>query len=210
MPGESLVQVNSGTGPKLHTFQRAIGANNVEDEIVILGNQYLAEYIVGTGTSYVSWATADSHVLQLMAGASLNVYVTRIRIYQHAVATTAALTTWELFRLTSAGTGGTAFTPAPVDTTDPASGATCMTLPTVKGATSTVLEQAESYVLQTIIASLGGDMQVPLMFDWDFRGPRQKAIRIPAGAANGIAVQNRQAIAGANGTCVISFYEAPF
>ena len=76
---ESIVQVTEGSGKKLHTFNRTIGANSVEDEVVLLGENYLASYMI---VAAASAATANSHVLQIMAGASLKVRVRRIEVQQ--------------------------------------------------------------------------------------------------------------------------------
>lgn len=205
---ESFINVTEGSGKKLHTWNRTIGANDVHDEAVYLGEQPLAEYRVSTaGTSL---ATAASHNLQIMAGASLNVYIRRIRVFQTVVATTAALAPFTLFRLTTAGTGGTVVTPRPLDTTDAASGATAMTLPTVKGTEGVEIESLVGYLLQTLGASLGVP-QMALLAEWDFRsGPRQKSLRIPAGTANGIAVKNINAQAAASALVVAEFTEANF
>jgi hypothetical protein len=192
---ESTVQVaTGGTGPKLHTFSRIIGANTVEDEVILHGEPYEASYVIrGTG---ISCATLDSHILQIMAGATLQVYVDRIIVYQQAAATAAAIVPFDVTRLTTAGTGGTAITPAPFDASDAASGATAMTLPGVKGTEGAVLDIASSYFVQTISASLGVPQSAELCrFDYDRR--RVKAIRITAGVTNGIAVKIRAATAGA-------------
>jgi|SRR4051812_32911289 hypothetical protein len=191
---ESLIQVTEGTGKKAHTFQRTVGANAVEDEVILHGEPYEASYVIrGSG---VSTATLDSHLLQIMAGGTLNVYVDRIIVYQQAAATTAAIVPCDLVRLSTAGTGGTAVTPAPLDTVDAASGATAMTLPGVKGTETTTVDIAAGYFAQTIAASLGVP-QSSAVFTWDYDRRRVKAIRIPAGASNGLAVKIRAATAGA-------------
>ena len=196
MPGESLVQVTSGAGPKLHTWQRTVGANNVEDEVILIGEQHLATYSVGGAISTISTATAASHLMQLMAGASLRVYIRRIMIWQTGLATTAGFMQLGLFRLTSAGTGGTAVGANPLDTADAAAGATGMTLPTVKGTEGTALLQAWPYMMQTAAAS--STQQGPIV-DWDFDFMlRSKALAIPAGAANGIAIKAVAGMAGAS------------
>lgn len=204
---ENFVNVTEGSGKKLHTWNRTIGANDVHDEAVYLGEQPLAEYRVqGGGTSL---GTAASHNLQVMAGASLHVYVRRIRVYQSVLVTTAALAVFDLIRLTTAGTGGTSVTPRPLDTGDAASGATGMTLPTAKGTEGVVIETQLGYLVQTLGASLGVP-QATLLADFDFRGPRQKSLRIPAGTANGIAVKNVNANAGASVVVVAEIVEANF
>lgn len=201
---ESTVQVaTGGTGPKLHTWQRTVGANNVEDEFTILGEYPLATYSVAAAA--VSTVTAASHLLQIMAGGSLNVYVRRIWVSQNNMATAASSMRVQLIRLTSAGTGGSATTPAPYDTSDAASGATAMTLPTVKGTEGTSLRIDNFQLIQT--APVGGG---PNGYALDFTGHHAKAIRIPAGATNGIAIKNVDAIAGAGLNVVVEIVEASF
>jgi hypothetical protein len=192
---ESTVQVaTGGTGPKLHTYQRVVGANTVEDEVILHGEPYEASYTIrGSG---ISTATLDSHILQIMAGATLNVYVDRIIVYQQAAATTAAIVPFDLVRLTTAGTGGTALTPGALDNTEAAAGATGMSLPGVKGTEATTLDLAAGYFAQTIAASLGVP-QPSIVAQWDYDRRRVKAIRIQAGATNGLAVKIRAATAGA-------------
>lgn len=200
---ESFINLTEGSGKKAHTFQRVIGVNTVEDTVAILGEQYLASYNVPTAAAGTSAATAASHLLQIMAGGSLNVYVRAIRIYQLAVATVAAIDAIEIVRLTTAGTGGTAITPAPRDASDAASGATGMTLPTVKGTEGTFVDRATGQWTQTIATQSGGRQAVLVAeFVWD--DLRSKSLRIPAGTTNGIAVKNPTARAAA--TVIIAAY----
>lgn len=190
---ESLVQVTEGTGKKLHTNQRTIGANNVEDEVVILGEQYLASYIVHPNAN-ISTATGASHLLQIMAGASLKVRIRRIEIFQVVLATTVSFIDFQLWRLSTAGTGGTAYNPAPLEPGDVA-GATAMTLPTVKGTETTQICSVQPVLLQTLGAS--ADLTQPRAVI-DFDRPRSKPLIIAAGAANGIAIKNGGGVAGAS------------
>lgn len=197
---ESFINLTEGSGKKAHTFQRVIGANTVEDEVMLPGEQYLATYGIATAAAGISVATANSHLLQIMAGASLNVYVREIRIFQLAAVTAAAIDAIEIVRLTTAGTGGTAITPAPRDSSDAASGATAMTLAAVKGTEGTFLERASAQWTQTIGTQSGGKQAVLVTeFDWD--ALRSKSIRIAAGTANGIAIKNPTARAA--GTVII-------
>lgn len=203
---ESIVNVTEGSGKKLHTYQRTIGANSVEDEVILHGEQYLATY--NARTAGVSMATVDSHLLQVMAGASLNLYVRRISVFQVVLATTAALAFFDLTRLTTAGTGGGALAPSPFDTTDAASGATAMTLPSAKGTEAAVIASAGAYFMQTVAATV--PPQATLLAEWDFDLLRGKALRIPAGTANGLVVKNRTAVAGAQVLIGLTFSEANF
>lgn len=210
MANGSFIAVTPGSGAKLATGPTYTeNSNVVQDEKVILGLQYLAEYRTVTGSTGVSAATADSHLIQIMAGSTLNVYIPRIRVYQFGAATTAILGTMNVVRLTSAGTGGGVPAIAPVDTTDAAAGATAMTLPTVKGSEGAAVDQSVGYFVQTVSASLGIPLAA-LIYDIDFRGPRGKVLRIPAGTANGIAVKQRTAVAAATVVLAVELFEAPY
>lgn len=190
---ESFINQTEGAGKKSHTNSRVIGVNTVEDEVVLLGENYLASYIVTHASASVSTATANSHLMTINAGASLKVRIRRIEIYQHALATTAAYMALVLVRTTTAApTGGTAVTPAPLDTTDAASGCTAMTLPTVKATESTIVGGGDLYMVQTAGAS-STFITPPLV--WDFDRPRSKPLIIQAGTTIGLAVKNLTAIA---------------
>lgn len=201
--GESLVQVTEGSGKKLHTWQRTIGANNVEDEIVIPGLFPWATYTIQVNN--ISIATANDHVLQIMAGASLNVYLVAVRIEQNGNATAVARADFRLIRLTTAGTGGTAVTPAPHDTTDAASGATAMTLPTAKGAEGTTIRNEVLIMRQALLATA---TQPEETLDWKYgANDFMKPIRIPAGAANGLCIKSVAGVAGATVDVVATIVE---
>ena len=202
---ESIVQVTEGTGKKLHTFNRTIGANSIEDEVVLLGENYLASYTVTTAG--VSTATANSHTLQIMAGASLKVRIRRIEVWLYNPATAAAITQVDLFRLTTAGTGGTVITPAVMDPAEAAAGATAMVLPTAKGTEGVLIRRAVPYLLQTVAASIG---TMGPIIDWDFDRPRSKPLIIAAGTANGMAVKWVSAAAAGQVQVNVIFDESNF
>lgn len=204
---ESTLQVTAGSGTKLHTNQRTIGVNTVEQQVVLHGEQYLATYTVVTAATSI--ATAASHTLQIMAGASLPVYLRRIMVYQIGLATTAALINWDLFRLSTAGTGGTAVTPSPLDSTDSASGAAAMTLPSVKGTEGTIIWRASSQTIQTV--GTGGTGVNPLLLDLDFdKLFRGKVPRLAAGTSNGFALKQVTGAAAATVYVVATISEASF
>lgn len=206
---ESLVQVTEGSGKKLHTISRTIGANTVEDEVIIVGEPFLAAgSATNLGGTTVSAATANSHLIQLMAPAGLNVYVRRIRLYQIGLATTAAIAELAVFRLTTAGTGGTALTPEPLDTTDTMT-ATAMTLPSSKGTEGArPIWHGTTQFIQTV--GTGGAGPNPLLADIEFDTLKLKSLRIPAGTANGIALKNITAVAGATCIVLVEFTEANY
>lgn len=203
---EGFVQVTEGAGKKLRTFERTVGANNVHSTAIVHDEAHLASFMATTaGTTGISTATVNSAVIELMAGASLNVYLRRIRIYQFQVATTAAIMGYDLVRCSTAGTAGTALTSLARDLGDTPS-ATVKTLPTPGTLTSTI-DTRIAYMLQTIPTAVYFN---PLQADFDYRDTRSKALIIPAGTSNGIIVRNRQAIAGATISIVIEWDEASF
>lgn len=203
---ESFIQLApDSSGKKAHTNQRTIGANDVQDEYVIPGEYPYASYIATSGGTAVSVATVNDHLMALMAGSSLNVRVRRIRVVQHANATTASVGAIQVLRLTTAGSGGTSVTPARLDTGDAASGATAMTLPSSKGTESTILLQESVNWRQT--APAGGGPNT--LFEW-VQQPGSKPILILAGTSNGIAVKSMNATAAATVNVWIEFVETNF
>lgn len=205
---ESIIQVApDSTGKKVHTFNRTIGANSVEDEVNLLGENYLASYTIPSN-GFVSAATANSHLLQVMAGASLKVRVRKIEIYQSAMATAAAIMQVQILRLTTAGTGGTATGTAVLDPADAASGATSITLPGVKGAENAQpIWQGTAYLMQTIGASAP---QVDPILTIDFDRLRSKPFIIAAGITNGFCVKNLTAHAAATLAIMVYIDESNF
>src|SRR5712671_5639116 len=131
---ESLIALTEGSGKNLHSFQRVIGANTVEDQAVIQGEPYLASYMIATEPSSNSALnTANAHLLQITAGASLKVRIRRIEVIQYSVITAAAFFDLRIMRLSTAGTGGTILGPTPFDPADAAAGASSMILQAAEG-----------------------------------------------------------------------------
>jgi hypothetical protein len=205
---ESLVQVTEGVGKKLHTNSRTIGANTVEDEVMLLGENYLASYIAVSSAAAISTATAASHLFTINAGASLKVRIRRIELYQVAAVTTAAFMDTRLIRTTTAApTGGTVQTTNVLEPGDAASGATVMSLPTVKATEGNTIHIASVYMMQTIGAST--PLLQPIMV-WDFDRPRSKPLIISAGTTNGLCIKNVNAIAAGTLHCNVWFDETSF
>lgn len=201
----SFIGVTPGAGAKLATGATYTeNANVVQDEKVIFGEQYVGSYVLGTTTITPA---ALGHALQMMAGASLKVRVRRIEVHQSAAATAAAIMELAIIRLTSAGTGGTVQGTSNLDTTDGGSGATAMTLPTVKGAEGALIWWGEAYLIQTVGASTPF---VNPIFVVDFDRPRSKPLIIPAGTANGFCVRSTAAHAGATVRINVIFDETSF
>lgn len=200
---EAFVNVTEGSGKKLHGWDRVIGANTVIDEFMLPGEYPVASYtFAATG---VSIATVNDHLLQIMAGASLNVRIRRIDAWQAGLAGAVSTVALQLLRLTTAGTGGTALTAAKLDTADAAAGATGMTIPTVKGTESTILRTVRMGIVAAQPTNPNG---LPLEV-WD-QIPNSKPVVIPAGAANGIAVKVVGNVAGATMDIYAEIVETSF
>lgn len=195
---DTFLEVSAGQGTKLRTLTRSIGGSTVHEESVIPGDSHMPSYM--TPGSSISVATVDTHLLQVMAGASLKLRIRRIVVVANA-ATIATTGAFQILRLTTAGTGGTALTPSPLDTTDPASGATAMAAVATVGTEGAVL----------LRFSLGFPAAPPhgAVFEW-VQSPNQKPIIVPAGAANGIVLKNLVAIAGGGINTWIEFDETSF
>lgn len=174
----------AGSDYKLWAVQRTDGADTVIAPHYVEAEPEIASYRVNT-TAAVALSTANSHLLQVMAGASLRVGIRRITVYQAVNATATATNQWGIYRLTTAGTGGTSITPAALDPADSASGATAMTLPSSKGTESTLVEYRHA-LLHATVATVG--IGVAAVFD--FTNMRTKALWIAAGTSNGIALKN--------------------
>lgn len=198
---QSDIQVTVGSGTRLRTATKSIGGNTRHEQYHHLGEPDEPTY-VATPNSSATMVTSLSHMGQLMAGSSLAVYVRRIVIWQNGLAGAATIVNCQIRRLTTAGTGGTAYTVNPWDSTDAAAGATAMTLPTSKGTEGPIQTDFT-------VGVLAAAPTVPMpegvcVFDWNADRLRTKAIRIPAGTSNGLCVKNLASLASA--TFLISFY----
>ncbi len=196
----SIVQITEGTGKKLQTWQRVIGANTVESEVVIAGDSYLPTYAVTF--SDVDVATSAAHVVQLMAGASKPLLIRRIRLRQHNLSTGTTAFQVAIIRLSSAGTGGATLTPRQWDQSDAAVGATAMSLPSAKGTESVELERLmwSAYAAHPFH-----------VLDMVWEPPHgSKPIIVPAGTSGGIAIKIVVGVTGASLTGSITFDERDY
>lgn len=197
---EAHVQVSEGSGKKLHAYSRTIDGETLLDEVVVQGIPYLDGYVARAGN--VSLATADSHLLALMAGATRRVYVTAIDVEQRGAAGSAAACPVEVVRLSTAGTGSSA-SPQPHDPATSSAGATYASLTSPKGT------EGSAVLTRVIGLATSGNINGTHSFHWR-AAPGTKGIVIPAGTSNGLALKNRSAVASASVDINIEFYEATF
>lgn len=199
--GEQIIQITEGAGKKLHTFDRTIGANTVNDEVVLLGEPYLASY-----TAVINGASgaAAGHLFQIMAGAGNRVRIRQIRLKINA-ATAAGALRLGLKRLTTAGTGGGVITPNVVDPADGAATAACMTLPTATGTL------AGDYFFIANLPTAAAAPQAGFEYVWPGIGlPNVKPVIIAAGTSNGLALVIVNTIAGSTVDGMVQFDETSF
>jgi hypothetical protein len=199
--GENSIATTPGAGKNVHTNDRTISAVLIQDQFMLPGEFPYGSYTVTAPA--ISAATLNDHMLEIMAGASLNVRIRRIIITQNAAAAAVGGLALRLFRLTTAGTGGGAVTPSKLDNADGAAGATAMTLPTAKG-TEAVQVWGES-----LYAATGAIPMTRNRFEW-LQVPNSKPIIIPAGTANGLAIKNATAVATATWDITVEFVETNF
>lgn len=198
---DSVVQINEGTGKYLSHVQRSQASNTTYTPQVIVSEPYLPTYGVAVTTA-ASTATANSHLIQIMAGPLNRVVIRRILVTQLAAAGAATAMVCQLLRLTTAGTGGTSFTPRALDPVSDVTPATTMTLPSAKGTEGSILWTGVSNMLATV-AVAGGN---PIL-DLDFRDPRAQPIVISAGTSNGLALKNITAVASGTVHIYVEFSE---
>lgn len=171
-----------GSDYKQWFVSRTDGSDTVLAPLGVEAEPEIATYVIQFAG--IALSTANSHICQVMAGASLRVGIRRIVLWQVANATSIALFQYRLFRLTSAGTGGSSITPAAHDPAESAAGATAMTLPSAKGTESTQVGHGR-HLIHTTATTIGLPPQT-----WDFTKLRTKALWIAAGTSNGVALKN--------------------
>jgi hypothetical protein len=198
----SYIRFDEGTAKKVRSFQRTDGADTVEEWMYVESEPGLAAYTVAA--LGIAGSAADSHTLQVMAGASLRVGIRRITIHQLAAANTTRQVRFGVYRLSTAGTGGGAITPSPLDPASAASGATAMTLPSVKGTEGVLVGGRHFGIVQATITN----QVVNPLIDVDFGLGRERALWVAAGTSNGIAIKNLVADSAATYDVFVRFVEA--
>lgn len=180
---ESFINQTEGSGKKSHTWNKTIGANSVEDEFVLPGEFPGASYrATGQGADV---ATTGNDVFQVMAGSTLVVYIRAIRIWQAGLSAAANTLALDLQRVTTAGTGGTAVTPRPFDSTAAASGATAASsVPNATKGTAGVL--FGRYRIAMASAQPTNSNGPYLVYE---AKTILTSLRIPAGTTNGISLR---------------------
>jgi len=175
---------DAGTPDKyLHTNQRTISSTAREDQYVLPGMGAYPTYSV-TRTS-ISGATTAAHLIQIMGDGTNYSRLLRVHLIP-LQSTSASGVRVQIVRLSSAGTGGTAITPAPYDTADTYAGG-AMTLPSSKGTEGAALYTWFGY------SPTANGVVYPLR--WEAQ-PQAKPIVFGTATTSGIAVKIVTGVAG--------------
>lgn len=198
----SFVQLpTDSVGKKIAAGTYTENASVVYDQKVIPGEAYLPVYSVSAVAVAVS--TSNSHILEIMAGSTLNVRIRRIVVTQFAPPASTTAIPFQIWRVSTAGTGGSVITAQPYQTTDIAAGTTAMTLASSKGTESVQLWQESIWLGTVAIPAPNNNLRWAQL---DFSKP----IVIQAGTSNGIAIKNTASVATATIDVVVEFCETSY
>jgi hypothetical protein len=200
---EDLIVVNTKNA---HTWNNTISAQLVQDEFVLPGEFPYPTYIA-TPAAGVACTNAGDDVGQLMAPAGSKLRIRRIRVEQFAKVTAVLSTQLEVWRVTTAGTAGTAITPSKLDPAAGGAGATAASgiLLANRGTAGALLLRRTFWPVQT--DPVGG-INAPA-WEW-FEQPNSQPIIVAAGVTNGIVIRNPTARAGLTVSWEIEFSEMAF
>lgn len=195
---ESSINVTEGSGKRLHTFDRTIGAVLVQDQFAIPAEYPYATYVVVAESSGI----AVGHIFQVMAGPSKYLRVRRVTVIQRASATASAACRIDIVRLTTAGTGGTVASASTLDPADSAFSGAAMQDPTTLGTESVFLSRHVIGLTSAVPSSVNAIQWTAL--------PNMKGIVVPPGTSNGVALKVRDAVAGASVAMTVEVIETDF
>jgi len=183
---EGVVGVDEGTDKYLHTWQRSIAATDKEDQVVLEGESVNPTYSLITAP--VATTTSASHLVFIMGDGTLYTRIRRVFIEQVVAAGSATLANIQMFRLTTAGSGGGALSARPHDSADtnPYAG-TIQTLPSSKGTEGNFLWARYLWLTNSIAAQ-------PNSIEWVARN-NMKPIIIGPAATDGLAIKIATGIA---------------
>ena len=195
------ITYTEGAGAVLDAYSRTYGAGEQKVQKVITVHTDAPTYSIAL--CGIGIGTSTDHLLQLMNGASGVMIVTRVHVAQFALAGADAAWGFDLFRLTSAGTGGSSVATSganPVlvanDPGDSAfSGAAKYAVTSSKGTEGDQIARRRLTIKTA---------QPTSYVEWT-PAPGSKGIVVPAGTSNGIAVKNVTSVATATVDIMVTF-----
>jgi len=190
---ESVVAVTEGSGKNFHTISTSIGGTTKEDQIVVLGEHYLATYVMN-GTA-IATTTSASHLFALEADGTNYIRIHRIYVAQSDdVPAAASLAQLQVYRTTTASTTGTALSPRPFDFADTNPfGGRAVSIPGAKGTEGNMLLQGRIYLATSAVAAS------PTFWEWPGNATAtvKKPIIVGPAITDGIALKIVTGIASA-------------
>lgn len=198
----SSIQMTAGSGTHGRTHTRSYSGTTKHTEYVMVDDADLPTYTVIAAN--ISVATSADHILQIMAGSANNVRIDRVLLRQRTLASATTQLLVDVFRLSTAGTGGSTVTARAHDPADGAYSGACMTLPSSKGTEGVQpFRLYASMASAQPITSLNED-------EWTPYGLHEKPLIIAAGTSNGFAFKVNSGIASATVDLLVTFRECDY
>lgn len=186
---DSVVGVSTGTDKYLNSQSRTVGGTAVDEQVVHEGWTSEATYSVISDDASV--ATANDHILQIMADGTNYTRLVHFTITETEDGpASAGYLKLALYRLSTAGTGGTAITASAFDSAD-TYGGDCRQVPTSKGTEGALLWTGYLSLAQTPASSAVN------RFEWTMP-PGGKPIIFGTGTGAGVAFKVIDAVASAS------------
>lgn len=199
----SYVSFDEGSTKQVRTTERTDPADGTVYEWMYAASEPILDAYTVAATN-ISGTTADSHLLQIMSGASNLVGIRRITIYQNAAANTTRQVRFALYRLSSAGTSGSSVTPSKLHPSSASNEAAAATLPTSKGTETDLVGGIHAAIIQSTITNQANG---PLL-DIEFGNDRERAMWSAAGTGNGMCIKNLVADSSVTYDIFVRFVEA--
>lgn len=158
---DSVIAVSEGSGKNYRANERTIASTTTEEIYVQRAEPANPTYVAMA--SSIATTTSASHLMFIMADGTNYTRIKRIYIEQVVGASAATLIQLQVFRLSTAGSGGTTVTARGLDAADTYAG-TIQTLPTVKGTEGVQLLQKRMQLLTT--AQVAATTVNPTAWEW--------------------------------------------
>lgn len=181
----------------LQTDERTIGGTAVDAQVILTGESAMPTYTAIA--SNIVLTTANAHLLQIMGDGTNYCRLRSVSLAQSTLSGAVNTAMIAIYRLSTAGTGGSAVSSYPFDAADTSPyGGGAMTLPTVKGTEGTLLYQFRLGVTAT--NPMNSNDQLLWVPTDD-----QKPIIWGTSIANGIAFKIVGNVATAAVDCIVTF-----
>jgi len=197
----SSIEVTAGSGTHLWTDARTVSAVSRHAQFTLPAPPVYPSY--SALASIITTATSAAHVLQIMGDGTNYSRLFRFEICMtDDIPAAASAFQMHLYRLSTAGTGGSALNGQPYDAGDATYGGGVMTLPTVKGTEGIGLNLYMTIPLPSAQPFIS-------RYVWEAQS-RSKEIIFGTSTANGIAFKIVTGLASATIQIMAEFYVTSF